>query len=219
MKTLSTTIKMTGCVICCLAISHIAMAYDNAYVETMLKQIRTVYTSDAIEELQGAVHALERIGDAEKDKWEPFYYASFGYIMMSNKSEEPGQRDRYLDLALAGIQKAKTVNPGESEIVALEGFVHMMRVTVDPKTRGPEYSGLSMQTFGKAIAMNPENPRALGLMAQMQFGTAKFFGSSTAEACGTAGLALQKFETFTSDNPLAPQWGKEMTVALNAQCQ
>jgi hypothetical protein len=76
-----------------------------------------------------------------------------------------------------------------------------------------------MQTFGKAIAMNPENPRALGLLAQMQFGTAQFFGSSTAEACGTATLALQKFETTTSENPLAPQWGKEMIVALKTNCQ
>ena len=87
----------------------------------------------------------------------------------------------------------------------------MMRVTVDPATRGPQYSGLAMQTFGKASAINPENPRALALMAQMQYGTAKFFGSPTTEACSTLNAALEKFDSYKSENPLSPQWGREMS--------
>ena len=94
----------------------------------------------------------------------------------------------------------------------------MMRVAVDPASRGAQYSGMAMQAFGKATSLNPENPRALALMAQMQYGTAKFFGSPATEACATLNAALQKFDTYKSDNPLAPQWGREMALGLKKEC-
>jgi len=189
------------------------------YTETMLKNIQTVYTADSIPQLQGAVNAFERIAAAEKTKWEPYYYAAFGYVMMANREKEAIKKDSYLDQAMVFVEKAKALVPQESEVIAMEGFVHMIRVTVDPATRGPRFAGLATQTFGKAVGLNPENPRALMLLAQMQFGTAQFFGSSTTEACATAKTSLEKFDTFKSDNPLAPRWGKQMADGLVAQCK
>ncbi|HEY3430656.1 MAG TPA: hypothetical protein VGK39_08275 [Cyclobacteriaceae bacterium] len=192
---------------------------NDKYAENMLKNIDSVYRSKSIAGLQQAVNAFERIGEAEKTKWEPFYYAAFGYVMMANKEKDPTAKDNYLDQALEANEKALALQPSESEIVAMEGFIHMIRVTVDPASRGQKYSGLAFQTFGKAVSMNPENPRALMLLAQMQYGTAKFFGSPTTEACATLTKSLEKFSTFKSDNSLAPQWGKGMAEGLKANCQ
>ena len=75
-----------------------------------------------------------------------------------------------------------------------------------------------MQTLGKALSMNPENPRALSLMAQMQYGTAQFFKSSTEEACATGRKAVEKFESYKNDNVLAPLWGKESALAFVKRC-
>jgi hypothetical protein len=194
-------------------------ANDGKYEEAMKKNIQTVYNAQSIEELQQAVNTFERIGTMEKEKWEPLYYAAFGHIMMANREKDGGKKDSYLDQAMAAIGKAKAINPNESEIVALEGFAYMIRVTVDPAARGAQYAGLAMQTFGKASSMNPENPRALALLAQMQFGTAQFFGSATTEACGTAAKSLEKFASYKSDNPLAPQWGRKMAEGLKEQCK
>jgi len=193
-------------------------AADNPYLDAMQKNIALVYTSQSAGDLQQAVNALRRIGAAEKDKWEPYYYAAFGCIMMANREEDSEKKDALLDQATVDIGKGKLINDGESELIALEGFVHMIRITVDPASRGRQYSGLAMQTFGKASALNPENPRALALMAQMQFGTAKFFGSDTTEACGTLDMAIEKFESYSPANPLAPKWGKEMTSELKKAC-
>lgn len=197
---------------------HSLFANDDRYMEAMQKNILIVYTASSIEDLQNAVNTLERIAAAEKTRWEPYYYASFGYIMMANRAQDGGRKDSYLDQAITAIEKAKAINANESEIIALEGFVHMIRVTVDPATRGQQYAGLAMQTFGKASAMNPENPRALALLAQMQYGTAKFFGSSTNEACGTLGTALEKFDSYKPESPLSPQWGREMALGLKKEC-
>ncbi len=202
-----------------LAILKFGFANDNKYAETMQKNIHTIYTAQTIEELQAVANTFERIGSTEKTKWEPYYYASFGYIMMANREKDGVKKDAYLDLAATALNKAKEIVPNESEVIALEGFNYMIRLTVDPASRGQQYSGLSMASFGKAMALNPENPRALAFMAQMQYGTAQFFGSSTDEACATLAKSLEKFSTFKSDNPLAPVWGKEMAEGMKKDCK
>lgn len=204
---------------CIFLASNFAFATSDKYIESMQKNIETVYTAQSIPDIQNAVNALERIGEAEKTKWEPFYYASFGYVMMANREKESVAKDGYLDLALKSLERAKALQPNDSEIIALEGFVHMIRVTVDPASRGQQYSGMAFQSFGKAVAINPENPRALCLLAQMQYGTAQFFGSPTTEACGTLTKSLEKFESYKSENILAPKWGKGMAEGLKAKCQ
>lgn len=192
---------------------------NDKYTEVMLKNIEAVYKAKSTEEFQSLANTFHRIGEAEKGKWEPYYYEAFSYLMMTTREKEGSKKDAYLDLALKSVEAAKAIRPNESELVALEGFVHMLRVTVDPASRGQMYSGMAFESFHKAIGLNPENPRALNLLAQMEFGTAQFFGSSTTEACATLSKAIEKFETYKAENPLAPQWGKSMTESLKAKCQ
>ncbi len=192
---------------------------QDKYTIAMQKNIESVYKSKTPEEYQSAINALERVGKAEKAKWEPYYYSAFGYLIMATNEKDGAKKDQFLDLASSVLTKAKAINENESEIVALDGFIQMIRVTVDPATRGPQYSGQAMQLYGKALSLNPENPRALGLMAQMQYGVAKFFNSSTTEACATAAKSLEKFGTYTSPNLLAPMWGKGMAEGMVNQCK
>ncbi len=119
------------------------LANDERYLEAMQKNIQAVYTAETIPDLQVAVNSLERIGAAEKSKWEPYYYAGFGYIMMAIREQDRTGKDLFLDQAMTAVEKAKGFSPGESEILALEGFVHMMRVTVDPPARGHQYGNRS----------------------------------------------------------------------------
>jgi Flp pilus assembly protein TadD len=202
-----------------LVFVSLVFADDSKYIETMQKNIQVVYTAQSIPDIQNAVNTFERIASAEKTKWEPYYYAAFGYVMMANREKDGAKKDGYLDQALTSIGKAKEIVPAESEVVALEGFVHMIRVTVDPASRGQQYSGLAFQSFGKAVSLNPENPRALSLLGQMQYGTAQFFNSSTTEACATLEKSLEKFASFKSENPLAPQWGKGMAESMKEKCK
>lgn len=209
---------LLSAVVLVLITAGLINADGTRYIEAMQKNIQSVYKAKSVADLQESVNSLERIAAAEKFKWEPYYYVSFAYIRMSNFEQDATKKDLYLDQANASIEKAASINENESEIIALVGFIHMMRVAVDPASRGAQYSGMAMQAFGKATSLNPENPRALALMAQMQYGTAKFFGSPATEACATLNAALQKFDSYKSDNPLAPQWGREMALGLKKEC-
>jgi hypothetical protein len=201
------------------AVLFVMSAFADKYTDQMSKNIEAVYKAATIEELQNTVNVFERIGGAEKTKWEPFYYAAFGYIMMATRETDAVKKDSYLDLATTAIGKAAAVRSDESEIVALEGFIQMIRVSVDPASRGQKYSTLAGQSYGKALGLNPQNPRALALMAQLQFGTAQFFKQAPTEACETARKAIALFDSSKPESPVAPAWGRGMTEQLVKGCQ
>ena len=195
------------------------MADDAKYTETMTKNIALVYKAETTDDLIQAVNMFNRVGTTEKNKWEPFYYEAFGYIMLANREQDAVKKDAFLDQAKIAMGRAGEIKANESEIVALEGFISMIRVSVDPLTRGQQYSGLAMQSFDKAVALNPENPRALALLARMQFGMAQFFNSSTTEACSNARKALEKFTTFKPESTVAPVWGKGVAESILKDCK
>jgi len=209
----------TAAIIFAMTLSVIMKANDEKYNEVMTKNIEAIYKAQTLDEMQNAVNVFDRIANAEKTKWEPLYYSAFGHVLMANKEIDAARKDNYLDLALSAIEKAKTIKPDDSEIIAMEGFIHMIRVTVDPSSRGQEFSSKAFEAYNKALAINPGNPRALALLAQIQFGTAQFFGASTAEACATAANAIEKFETDKPGSQLAPVWGRGITEELKAKCK
>jgi len=202
-----------------LATASYGFPNDERYIAAMQKNIEAIYQAKTIDEFQASVNAFERIAGAETNKWEPLYYAAFGNLMMCVQEEDGSKKDQYIDNAMSMIEKGKLISPEESELFALEGFALMMRVTVDPSSRGPRFAALAVQAYERALKLNPENPRAWALLAQMQYGTAEFFGSSTAEACGSLQQAISWFETFKSENPLAPQWGRSMADRLKEKCK
>lgn len=195
------------------------LSAQDKYTETMLKNIPLTYDAKTVAEYQDVANVFARIAAAEKTKWEPHYYEAYSYIMMANVEKDNSKKDGYLDLATLANNRAKAILKNDSEIVALEGFIFMMRVTVDPASRGQEYSGKAFHSLSQAVALNPENPRALTLLAQMQYGTAQFFGSSTDEACASVLKALQKYETAKTENVLGPQWGKPLAERLKGTCK
>lgn len=195
-----------------------AYADTTRYQKIMLETINELNEAESPDQYQEVINKFERIGAKETDQWEPLYYAGFGYVMLATRSDEAAKKDQYLDLAIERVKKGMELAPQESELAALEGFVHMIRVTVDPANRGQQYAPLSMQAYGKALALNPENPRALYLLGQMEFGTAKFFGSDTSAACEKMAAAVEKFKTYISDNPLAPAWGERSAVTAAERC-
>lgn len=82
----------------------------------------------------------------------------------------------------------------------------MAKMVVDPQSRGQKYSPMIMKSFGKARSINPGNPRAVIMMARMQYGSAQFFGTGVEEACA---LAQQGKDMLDKENAVGfePQWG------------
>jgi hypothetical protein len=190
---------------------------QEAYMKAMVSGFQTM-SSESPEQLLMAASQFERIAANVEDQWHPQYYAALCNIRYAFTQKDITVKDQYTAKALTQIKVAKELAPNNSEIVALEGFYYMAYLSADAGTRGQLYSGRAMQTFGAAIQLNPSNPRALMLMAQMQYGTAQFFNSSTAEACGMNSKSIALFEAEEKGKSFEPTWGVEMAQSMIAKC-
>lgn len=201
--------KKNLCIILGIVMASIALAND-PFKKAMRTNIPEVFSADNPEGLQETINRLNRIGEAEKDRWEPYYYAAFGYLRMSDMQDTDENKDQYLDLAMKTVEKAETILPNDSELETMRGYILMMQLMVDPANRGMVYSGLAFASFQKAVHLNPTNPRAHYLLGRMQHGTAQFMGGGNEEACKSLAHAISLYqEAEQPENPFAPSWGKE----------
>ena len=203
-----------------LLVSSMVLA-NGQFEKAMGKNIPAVFSSNDAESLQVAINQLNRIGEAEGNRWEPYYYVAFGYVRMSGMYETAEEKDKYLDLAMEAVEKGETIKPNDSEIEALKGYVNMIKLTVDPASRGMTYSGLAFNSFNKAVQLDPNNPRAHYLLGRMQYGTAQFMGGDGKEACGSLSKAQELFsQADDSSNSISPSWGKGATdEAIKQICE
>lgn len=197
-----------------------SFATDPAYEAAMKKQIAAMKTIQSAEESQNVANGFLRIAEAMPEEWLPLYYAAWTQTTAAFRFEV--NKDQLFDQAMDLVAKADKIAPNNSEITAMKGYAIMGKLSVDPMNRGQELSPLAMQTFGKAIALDKENPRATTLMAQMELGMAQFFGSGPEKACGLARVGLElyaKEEAKIDDNYLLPTWGKREAEQVASQCQ
>lgn len=189
------------------------------FTKAMTESLKMLEEAKEPEDFLSVANKFERISKKEADKWQPAYYAAYAMTILA--AIDPINMDKNLDIAQSFIDQAMDKNHQEAEVFALQGFIYMIRIRVDPAQRGQKYSGMSATALQRAKASDPENPRVLYLLAQLSYGTAQFFGSDSKEACQLNEQALEKFKTSEgkmSDDPFAPKWGMEMAKEFEEQC-
>ncbi len=202
-----------------LAISSAAFAGGGSNFEkTMGSSIQELYTIQDLDGFDKMANKFTRIGDAEKDQWLPYYYASLSFVFKAFRLEDLKVKDGVLDQALAALAKGTAINEN-AETVALKGFINMIKIGVDPGTRGQTLSPGIYADFGRAMQMDPKNPRATLFMAQMQHGTAQFFGKGIEEACQMVDQSVVLFDSYEPSNALMPTWGRESAIQYQDICK
>ena len=196
-----------------------AQASDPAFIAAMQKQLEAKKTITNFEQSQTVTNAFLRIAEASETEWLPFYYAALLKTEAAFRFDI--DKDKSLDEALELVKKADNIAPGNSEITALNGYILMGKLSLDPAGRGQSMSPQAMQLFGKAINLDRENPRAVSLMARMELGMAEFFGSGPEKACGMARMSMdlyKKEESKITDEYILPTWGKAQAEEITSNC-
>ncbi len=193
---------------------------QSTYETAVKKGIEQLYSAENLQDMQATANLFHRIAQTEKEKWLPPYYEALTYAFMSfNRTLEDGERDFYLDKAdkLQESLADKQADPSEEK--TLEGFIKMAKLSVSPMLRGPLMSRSTTACFEKAVALDPNNPRALGMLARMKYGTASFFGSSKDESCTLAKKAVVLYDKEQeTKRGILPTWGRSMTASLAKSC-
>jgi hypothetical protein len=179
------------------------------YTEAMQKQLTALDNSFTKEALQTAANNFERIGNAEKTEWLPFYYAGYSLVMYCYMERDVSKIDALCDKADEHLSKAASMQQNHSEITTAQAMVLTARMQVDNSramTLGPKSSGM----LQAAMAQQPlGNPRTMMNLAQSLYYTPEAFGGGKAKAIELMEKSLAAYATFKPESPIHPYWGKE----------
>lgn len=200
-------------------VAFAAKAQNKKYIQTMESSIPAIYQAKTLEDFDPLVNKFDRIGQAESQRWEPYYYASLAHVFKAFRIEDLKAKDMALDQALTALEKGSAVSENNAEILALRGFINMIKIGVDPGTRGQTLSPKIMADYSKALQIDPENPRALLFKGQMLFGTAQFFGTGVDQACALVDQSIALFDAESPESTIAPRWGKHSALQYKEQCK
>lgn len=195
-----------------------SFAQSDKYQQAMSKNVAILDTARSAATLQTLIGAFSRIGTAEKSQWLPYYYAGLGAMNRAGKEPDKALIDGWADQAELFAHRADSLSPNNSEVSCLLATIQFARINVDFMGRGPKYSALGAELLQRALQQNPDNPRALVVLAQLRSSAPAGYGGDKAMACQLATKALQAYAAAPAGG-IEPHWGQKSAQQLMAKCE
>ena len=139
--------------------------------------------------------------------------------MMGLKQTDNLKKDEYFDKAESLIDKADSIQKDNSEIFVVKSFITSLKISVDPQSRGQRLGMKSGMLLGKALQLDPENPRAYFLQGQGLMFTPEQFGGGKDKAIPALETAMKKFAKFKPTSSIMPNWGEVRCKAALEECK
>jgi len=194
--------------------------YSEKFTTAMKKNLEAIDTASSNpQSLLTLANNFERIGEAEKTQWLPFYYAALCQVNYGFMATDKTQTDPIAEKASALIAKADALNPNNSEISCIKSMIASCQMMVDPMQRWQQYGVESSKQIAMAKQQDPNNPRPEMLTGQSLRYTPEQMGGGCKTAIVQMEAAMKKFETFKAASPFHPNWGKEMTQQMMNECK
>jgi hypothetical protein len=194
-----------------------AQSDNSKYEKAMKKNLSKITSAKDVASMLNVANGFERIALAEQDKWLPYYYTSFMYVLAGFTDTSASKKDSYLDKADMFLNLADSLKENDSEIYTLRGMISQGRLQVDPMNRWMKYGAESTLNFNKAMELDTLNPRPEYLMGVGLFYTPEQFGGGPKTAKPLLERSLEKFKRFEPGNNLMPNWGRDMLEQLLEQ--
>jgi hypothetical protein len=199
-----------------LLIGLASQAQSDKYVQTMQKNITLLDSAKSIDQLTSLAATFDRIGDAEKTQWLPYYYAALAQTWIG-WNPDTKDKDANAQKINAYLAKAEAIEKN-AETYAVENMSATQQMLVDPQSRYMTNGQDAATALQKGLAADPNNPRLYYLQAMSLFGTPPQFGGGKDKAKPVFEKSIALFKS-AQPKPLYPTWGQTQAEKMLAQCQ
>jgi len=195
-------------------IAGFTMAQSEKYTKAMeanLARFDTVKTTAGFIDLS---NAFQRIGDAEKTQWLPYYYSALALSTvgwMDNTVDKDANAAKMKTLC----DKAAAIDDN-AEIYAVRNMAATQQMLVDPQTRWSTNGAEANTAMQTGLKLDPNNPRLHFLQASGVFNTPEQYGGGKEKAKPMLEKTLSLFNA-ENPKPLYPKWGKKQVEDMLAQ--
>ena len=193
-----------------------ANAQSDKYVAAMQKTLVIFDSAKTTADFQSVANSFERIGDAEKTQWLPYYYAGLA-LTSSGWNDAKLDKDANSARVIALCDKAESIEKN-AEICTLRNMAATQQMMIDPQTRWKTYGVDASTALQKGMQLDPNNPRLYYLQGMSLFGTPAAFGGGKDKAKPLFEKSVALYKTFKV-KPLYPSWGQAQAEEMLAKCQ
>ncbi|MEP6513622.1 MAG: hypothetical protein ABJA79_07125, partial [Parafilimonas sp.] len=200
-----------------LLIAGIAVnAQSDKYADAMQKNLDMLKDAKTVAALQNVSASFQRVADAEKTQWLPYYYAALAQAWIGYM-DQSADKDALANNARTILEKSEALETN-AETYCVRYMLANIQMAVDPQTRWQTYGMQSTEALQKAEELDASNPRVYYLKGTNTFYTPEQFGGGKAKAKPILEKSVEMFKTFEA-KPMYPNWGKEDAEKMLAQCQ
>lgn len=210
--------KMIFLLLVACSFQHITFSQSEKFTAAMGATLQQYGEAKDEASFTAVAAKFERIGDAEKNQWLPYYYAALVKARMAQQ-KFGGDPDKVADEAQVLLDKADALSPNNSEIFCVKYIIAAARLMVDPQSRYMQYLGLMNEALESAKKADASNPRPYALQAIGLKNTPETFGGGCSAAKPLAEKASGMYESFKPASPIHPNWGKEMVQSIISDCK
>lgn len=203
-------------ILVCTLIGLGGQAQSDRYVEAMKKNLSLFGAAKTTADFQAVANTFERIGDAEKTQWLPYYYAGLS-LSTAGWIDPKLDKDANSTRINAFCDKAEAIEKN-AEIYALRNMSATQQMMVDPQTRWATYGKQASNYLQEGFKLDPDNPRLYYLQGESVINTPEAFGGGKAKAKPIFEKAVELFKK-QNPKPLYPDWGQQRAEEELARCQ
>ena len=201
-----------------------SFSQSEKYVKAMEALVPAIDTTRDHDALIGLSNSFERIANAEKTQWLPFYYAAlaninagYTFTMDGGFGDKSADIDPLADKAEELLNKAEAISKDNSEIWITKKMLASLKMMGNATARFQQYGPIAAAALETAKKLNPENPRVYLMEGEDLFYTPEQFGGDKQEAKKRLETAISKFGTFKAESGIHPTWGLPSAKYLLSQ--
>ena len=186
---------------------------SDKFIKAMESKIAMMDSTQGADAWRELGNAFERIGDAEKTQWLPYYYSAFCHVLVGYTfwTGQPANLTDKIDpeasKAEEMLNKAIALSKETSETWILKKMITSVRMLGDVMNRFMTYGPEASAALEKAKEMDANNPRVYLLEGEDKFQTPEQYGGSKEEAKVLFDKAKSLFESFKPESTIHPNWG------------
>lgn len=189
---------------------------QSKFEDAMTKGLAQMKDAKLASDLTDVSSFFERVGDAEKTQWLPYYYAALS-LYRSAWVDKSLDKDKVADKCNDFITKARTIE-NNADLYCLVQQVAILQLMVDPMSRWQTYGALAKDALANAKNADSTNPRIYYLQGMTTFNTPEAYGGGKALAKPYFQKSVDLFKTYVP-KPFYPDWGKEDAEKMLEQCK
>ena len=200
--------------------SFAAVAQNDKFTKAMEPLVAAVDTTRSVEWLTELANSFERIANAEKTQWLPYYYAALCNVNIANmyfQLEQLAKIDIVADKAEPLMNKAMELEKNNSELMLLKKMFNTARMMADPMNRYMTYGPAASEALATAKSLDPNNPRVYLMEGIDKFYTPAEYGGSKEEGKKLFEEADKKFQVAKPASSIHPNWGRQMVAYFLAE--